>query len=101
VAAAYYEYDGNLLRVGEGVLEQFSRAVLGSKRIPLAWVAVGLQARRHDEIRVEIGMAPSPESPFYSSPSFMEPAFIFDVPAVEEPRLRAFLDEAARSAGRA
>jgi hypothetical protein len=101
VAAAEYEYDGHLIRVDGAVLEQFSRGVLGSERIPLAWVAVDLEPRRHDQLRVEIGMASSPEAPFYSSPAFREARFNFEIPAAEEAKLRAFLDAAAGSAGRA
>jgi hypothetical protein len=101
VADAEYEYDGHLLRVEDAVLEQFSRVVLGSERIPLAWLAVGLEPRKHDQVRVEIGMASSPDAPFYSSPAFREARFNFEIPASEEAKLRAFLDAAARSVGRA
>jgi hypothetical protein len=96
-----YEFDGNLLQIGDGVLEQFSRTVLGSKRIPIRWVAVQLEPAKHDAVRVQVGMASNPEAPFYSSPPIVEKAFNFTIPATEEPRLRAFLDAAARSHGRA
>jgi hypothetical protein len=101
VAAAEYQYDGHLIRVDDTVLEQFARGVLGSERIPLAWLAVGLESRKHDQVRVEIGMASSPDAPFYSSPAFREARFNFEIPAGEEANLRAFLDAAARSVGRA
>jgi hypothetical protein len=46
-------------------------------------------------------MASNPEAPFYSSPTFREARFNFEIPAAEEAKLRAFLDAAARSVGRA
>lgn len=100
MAPAWYEYEANLLWAAEGVLEQFSRVAFGSKRIPIAWLAVGLEQRKHDRVGVEIGMASTPESPLYSSPAYRDAAFNFEIPAAEEANLRAFLDEASRNAGR-
>jgi hypothetical protein len=45
-------------------------------------------------------MATEPEASFFSSVVFTNPAFTLEVPAFEEPRLREFLQEAARAAGR-
>ena len=95
-----YEYEGSLLRAGDGVLEQFRRGVLGSKRIPIAWLAVRLEPRKHDQVLVEIGMSSGPGAPLYSDPAAREAAFNFEIRAAEEVNLRAFLDAAARDAGR-
>lgn len=100
VAAGYYSYNGHLMRVDDGVLEVFSRSVFGSKRIPLEWVCVSLESGKHDQLRVEVGMANVPGPPFYSRPTFRDAPFNFDIPATEEATLRAFLDDAARSVGR-
>jgi hypothetical protein len=50
---------------------------------------------------VQIGTALDPDAPFFASVWFANQAFTFEMPAAEEPRLRAFLEQAARSTGRA
>jgi hypothetical protein len=98
--AVDYVFEGYLLRVEDGVIEQFSRAIAGSYRVPLAWASAQFEQRKHDVVRVQIGMATEPEASFFSSVAFTNPAFTLEVPAFEEPRLREFLQEAARAAGR-
>ncbi len=95
-----YRYEGHILRLADGILEQFALHVAGSVRTPLAWSCASVEVRKHDVVRVQIGTTTQTDAPFYSSPSFMSQAFTFEIPAVEEERLRAFLDEAARLAGR-
>jgi hypothetical protein len=98
--ATEYTYGDQLLRVADGVLEQFSMAVAGSLRIPMAWLSVETEPRKHDVIRVQIGKASDPAASIYSSIAFTNPAFSFEIPASEEANLRAFLDWAAEDAGR-
>jgi hypothetical protein len=95
-----YQYEDHLIRIESGVIEQFSRSIVGSMRTPIAWASVKLEARKHDMVRVQIGVASGPDSPFFSDIDFMSPAFTFEIPAGEEPRLRAFLADAAQAAGR-
>ena len=95
--ALEYLFDGYLLRVEDGVIERFSRAIAGSYRIPLAWASAEFEQRKHDVVRVQIGMTTDPEAPFFSSPAFTNPAFTLEVPSSEEPRLREFLLTAART----
>lgn len=98
--ATEYLYEDCLLRAADAVIEQFSRNTLGSLRIPLAWMAVEVGQTKHERVRVEIGVTSNPRGPVYSPPAFRNAAFNLDLPASEEGRLRAFLDEAARSVGR-
>ena len=95
-----YRCEGHILRVADGILEQFAVHVAGSVRTPLAWCCASLELRKHDVVRVQIGTTMQADASFYSQPSFMNQAFTFEVPAAEEDRLRAFLDEAARLGGR-
>lgn len=83
------------------MLEQFSRVVVGSVRTPQVWMCAQLEPRKHDVVRVLIGTALDPQAPSFSDVSFANQTFNFDMPAAEEPRLRAFLEQAARSSGRA
>lgn len=101
VMALEYVFEGNLMRVEDGVIEQFAQAIAGSYRIPLAWASASLEPRKHDAVRVQIGMATDLAAPFFSSVAFTNPAFTFEVPTSEEMRLREFLQAAAQTAGRA
>jgi hypothetical protein len=99
--AIEYEYDGNLIRFGAGIVEQFSRIAVGSHRTPAAWLAVALESRKHDMLRVQVGTSAPGETAFYSSPVNTNSVFAFDVPATEETALRAFFQSVAQAAGRA
>jgi hypothetical protein len=96
-----YAFEGCLLRVEDGVIEQFSRGVAGSYRVPLAWASAQLELRKHDAVRVQIGMATDPAASFFSDVAFTNPAFTLELPSSEETRLREFLQAAAQTAGRA
>jgi hypothetical protein len=98
--AIEYIHGDQLLRVADGVLEQFSMAIASSLRIPMAWLSVETEPREHDIVRVRIGKAFDPAASIYSSIAFTNPAFSFEIPASEEANLRAFLDRAAEDAGR-
>ncbi len=82
------------------MVEQFSRAISGSMRIPLVWLAAELETRRHDVVRVKLGTAPDLDCPLFSNVGFTNPAFTFDLPSEEEAGLRSFLETAARDGGR-
>jgi hypothetical protein len=99
--ALEYVFEGYLVRAEDGVIEQFSRTVAGSYRVPLAWAAAQFEQRKHDAVRVQIGMAADPVASFFSNVAFTNPAFTLEVPSSEETRLREFLQAAARNAGRA
>jgi hypothetical protein len=99
--ALEYVFEGYLLRVEDGVIEQFSRAIAGSYRVPLAWASAQFEQRKHDAVRVQIGMAADPAASFFSDVAFTNAAFTLDIPSSEERRLREFLQAAARTAGRA
>jgi hypothetical protein len=100
VTAPEYAYEGQLIRVEDGVLELFSRTVLGSLRLPLGWVSARLQPQKHDTLLVEIGTTDDPSAPFFAPPAIRNAAFNFQIPSSEEARLRGFLEDAARSVGR-
>ncbi len=85
--------DDSLLRAEDGVLELFARVVTGSYRIPVGWVAVELEPRKHDMVRVRIGTRTA-GADLYSSPAFMKGEFNFEIAAADESALRAFLDSA-------
>lgn len=96
-----YSYEGTIVRVDDSVIEVFRQRVLGSFRVPLAWAGVSLVPnRKGDQVNVRIGQADSPGRPFYDDSPLYPGSYTFDVPAAEEPKLRAFLDAAARRAGR-
>jgi hypothetical protein len=98
--ATEYVFEGYMLRVEDGVLEQFSRMIAGSYRVPLAWASAQFEQRKHDLVRVQIGTATDQQTPFFSDVAFTNPAFTIEVPSAEEPRLREFLQAAARAVGR-
>lgn len=92
----HYGYGDVLLQLDDHVLEVFHRRSEGA-RVPLLWACVNLSPHKRDLIRVTIGTTTDPEAPFYGpAPAYNR----FDVPIIEEPRLRRFLDEAAHRAGR-
>ena len=95
-----YMFEGYLVRIEDGVPEQFSQAIAGSYRVPLVWASAQFEQRKHDVVRVQIGVAADLQASFFSSVAFTNPAFTMDLPAAEEPRLRAFLEAAARTAAR-
>lgn len=99
--ATEWAYEGTLLRADDGVIEQFSRVISGSMRIPMAWLSAQLEPRKHDVVRVKLGIATDPGAPLFSDIGFTNPAYTFDLPAAEEQGLRSFLEAAARDAGRA
>jgi hypothetical protein len=81
-------------------MEQFSQVIAGSYRVLLAWASAQFEERKHDVVRVQIGIASDRQASFFSSVAFTNPAFTLDIPSSEEPRLREFLQSAARTAGR-
>jgi hypothetical protein len=99
--AIEYAFEDNLVRVEDGVIEQFSRAIAGSYRVPLAWASAQFEQRKHDVVRVQIGIASDPQASFFSSIAFTNPGFTIELPSSQEPRLREFLQAAAQTAGRA
>jgi hypothetical protein len=96
-----YSCGERLFLAGDEVLEVFGRNVDGSKRFPLAWVGVQIESRKGDQIRVSAGLAQAGE-PFWTNRIMTTgPLSEVDLPAIEEPAVRAFFDELARRAGRA
>jgi hypothetical protein len=85
------------IRLDGDVIEVFRRGVEGSSRVPLRWLGAELTPRKNAEIRVGIGQRIDEAKPFYSS-VYGSSRFLFDIPATEQPRLQAFLDEVARRA---
>jgi hypothetical protein len=51
-------------------------------------------------VPVRIGVATDPSASFFSSIAYTNTLFSPEIPSGEEPRLRSFLAEAARDAGR-
>jgi hypothetical protein len=96
----HYGYGNVLLRLDDHVLELFRRINVDSLRVPLLWACATLSPHKRDLIRVAIGAASDPATPFYSPNSLSSGNWIFNLPILEEPRLRLFLDEAASRAGR-
>jgi hypothetical protein len=96
-----YAFEDRLLILDGLAVELFARIADGSKRYPVAWLAVRFEDRKDDKVRVHIGQGQE-GSPFYSDDVTVS-SFLgeFDVPQSEVAGLRAFFDEAARRAGRA
>jgi hypothetical protein len=98
--AMRYAYGERLFLADGEVLEVFGRVVDGSKRFPLAWIGVQIESRKNDEIRVSAGLAQAGE-PFWTSRIMTTgPLSEVDLPASEEPAVRAFFEELARLSGR-
>jgi hypothetical protein len=96
-----YTFGNYLLRVEGGVIEQFSRQIGLSYRLPVTWAAAEFENRKDDVVRVSIGVAADPTASFFSSIARTNTyVFTFEIPSGEEPRLRGFLSGAARDAGR-
>jgi hypothetical protein len=93
----HYGHGDLLLQLDDHVLEVFHRRMGGALRVPLLWACANLSPHKRDLIHVTIGTTTDPEAPFYGPTSAYS---AFDVPIIEEPRLRRFLDEAAHRAGR-
>ena len=97
---AEYAFGDYLMRVDGGVIEQFARTVATSYRIPVAWAAAEFEQRKHDVVRVRLGMAANPAAGFFSGVAYTNTLFSMEIPDSEEPRLRAFLTAVAQAAGR-
>ena len=97
---AEYAFGDYLMRVDGGVIEQFARTVATSYRIPVAWAAAEFEQRKHDVVRVRLGMAANPAAGFFSGVAYTNTLFSMEIPGSEEPRLRAFLTPVAQAAGR-
>ena len=99
--ATRYSYGDRLFLADDEILEVFGRNVDGSKRFPLAWVGVRIESRKNDQIRVSAGLA-QPGQTFWTDRIVTTgPLSEIDLPASEEPAVRAFFDELARLSGRA
>lgn len=98
---AEYAFGDYLVLVDGGVIEQFARTAATSYRVPVAWAAAEFEQRKHDVVRVRIGVAADPAAAFFSRVAYTNTLFPMEIPGSEEPRLRAFLLGAAREAGRA
>jgi hypothetical protein len=98
--ASEYTYGDYLVRVESGVIEQFARTVASSYRLPIAWASAEFEQRKHDVVRVRIGVAADPTASFFSSVAYANTMFSFEIPSDEEPGLRDFLGGVARDAGR-
>ncbi|HEX4190087.1 MAG TPA: hypothetical protein VHZ06_03765 [Marmoricola sp.] len=90
-----------ILRAADDVFEAFGDVVLGSQRIHLRHLAVGVERRKNGDLRVRTGLAPSPDAPFYAGSAVVSGGtFMIDVPADQEPPLRSFLDQVGARTGR-
>ena len=92
-----YVYEDTFLRLDDSVIEVFRQLATGSQRTPLVWAGAVLEPKKNDQLQVTIGAAQS--GGFYCSSVTSNPVFSFTIPASEGPRLRSFLDEAARRSG--
>ncbi len=95
-----YAFGDYLVLADGGVIEQFARTAATSYRVPVAWAAAEFEQRKHDVVRVRIGVAADPAAGFFSRVAYTNTLFSIEVPGSEEPRLRAFLSAVAREAGR-
>jgi hypothetical protein len=100
MTAIEYSYEDNLIRLDDGIVEQFKRIVSGSHRTPMQWVAVDLLPRKHDLIRVQVGFTMDAAAGVISKTYDYNGPFVFDIPPAEEPRLRGFFNAVAQAANR-
>ncbi len=99
--ASEYAFGDYLVRVDNGVIEQFARTVATSYRLPVAWASAEFEQCKHDVVRVRIGVAADPTATFFSSVACTNTMFSIEIPSSEEPGVRDFLSGIARDAGRA
>jgi hypothetical protein len=92
-----YAYDDMYIRLHDDVIEVFRRGVEGSYRTPLRWAGVEFTPRKNDQFRIGVGQRTDDGKPFYSA-VLGSSRFWFEIPASEQPRVRAFFDEVARRA---
>jgi hypothetical protein len=101
MSEAEFAFGGFLLRLDGDVFEMFGHRVLDSVRIPAAWTVVDLEARKGDVIRVRVGIGREDAAGVYDSKNMVFGGpWSFDMPATEEPRLRAFLAAVDAASGR-
>ena len=93
-----YHYDDTVLMLDEHLIHCYGRMVTGSRSTPLIWAGAQLKPKHGDKIAVRIGSASETGLPFYNDEVMADLPGVFDIPTSEEPKLRAFLDEAAKRA---
>ena len=93
---------GTAILIFDGaVVETFHTSYDKSFRVPAAWLAIKAEPRKHDRIRLTVGRADPDDGRIYGPD--LKLAWLqvmFEIDAAEEPGVRAFLDEVARTAGR-
>jgi hypothetical protein len=80
-----YAFGDYLVRVDGGVIEQFARTVATSYRVPVAWAAAEFEQRKHDVVRVRIGVAADPTAAFFSGVAYTNTLFSIEIRAVKRP----------------
>jgi hypothetical protein len=65
-----YAFGDYLVRVDGGVIEQFARTIATSYRVPVAWASAEFEQRKHDVVRVRIGVAADPAAAFFSGVAY-------------------------------
>ena len=93
---------GDVLILHEGeVVEIFHRMYEKSFRLPVAWLGVNIEAKRHDQVKVLFGLADPPEQPIYGeNVQVSNYQIVFEIPQADEPALRAFFAQVAAAGGR-
>jgi len=72
-----------------------------SFRLPVAWLGVNIEAKRHDQVKVLFGLADPPEQPIYGEDVHVgNYQLVFEIPQADEPALRSFFAAVASAGGR-
>src|SRR3954452_4327909 len=92
---------GDVLVIHEGdVVEVFHRMYEKSFRLPVAWLGVHVEAKKHDEVEVLFGQADPPSQPLYGEGVHVSNSqIVFSIPSADEPALRAFFAQVAADGG--
>ena len=93
---------GDVLILHEGeVVEIFHRMYEKSFRLPVAWLGVNIEAKRHDQVQVLFGLADPPDQVIYGEDVHVgNYQLVFEIPQSDEPALRSFFASVAAAGGR-
>jgi hypothetical protein len=96
-----FNFGDALLRVENGIFEFFHLGWEGSLRMPVAWLGVQPQTKKHDSVLLQIGTANPPEQVMYGDAVRVRgDSRPLEISATDEPQFRDFFSRVAEVAGR-
>ncbi|MEA2171296.1 MAG: hypothetical protein QOF76_4596 [Solirubrobacteraceae bacterium] len=94
VADALLLFDG-------AVVEVFRTGYTHPTRTPAAWIAVKVEPRKHDRVRLTLGRTEQTDRPLYGPDVALSWSdMVFELDATDEPQVRAFFATVAGARNR-